>query len=378
MKNPTRLIVWLGSLITVAIVAYILFLQPNKPSTGNQETSSTDHSKASSPRNSSPAKTTESTRQFQADTPRTKLKNILDIDDVDERNYEIEEFLAAHGPEHLELIRELFESELDDSRHMREFEHFLKWWVDFDPQSALTYAASDLHGDDWDAKHLAATVAAEHWLEKDPRAAAAHMAELPPGVIRSNIMTGFGQEYAMKDLDAAIAWADSDDSPEYREAALYAVAYGALRAGMHEEFKPEITDQTANWLAEHADQPYAAKALAEWVDQVVREDSEQGTEWVSWVTALPEGVARNAALDSFFRNARHNSPEALTQWMSEVKDSPVMDQAAANFVSNARHESQDPDSIAFLTRIAENVQDPQIREQVRNQVSQLKVTPPEE
>lgn len=371
MPKKIRPIVWL--LILIAVVALIVATKPQPSDTAPKEASD---------RNSSPSaisqvdesRTDKTARTSDKGSVERRLLAILQIDDVDDRNYEIELLLKELGPEHLATIRAAFESQLDDSLYMREWEHFLKWWVDFAPEDALFYGASDFDGDIWDAKHLAATAAAEYWLTVDPVAAGAQFSKLPAGQIRDNIMAGFGQEYAISDLEGAIAWADADPSPEFRSAALFGVAYGALRSGMHDNFDPEITTRTANWLREHADQPYAAKALSVWVEQVVREDSEQAAEWVNWVVDLPEGDARNAAVQSFFQNASHTSPEALDGWLDQVEDGPALDFATAGYLRNASQQPLDSAGLDYLDRLSRSIQNEELREQSQQRILNLRAS----
>lgn len=310
-------------------------------------------------------------RKTRTKATRDQFMAAFGIDDVDLRNYELESLLRKASRDELETVRSLFESELDDSRYMREWEHFLKWWVDFAPEDALLYAASDFSNDHWEAKHLAGTVAAEKWLKLDPDAAASYFHELPAGPVRDNIMAGFGQEYAIKDLEASLRWAESSKDSGFRAAALFGVTYGVLRAGVHDDFKPDVIARATEFLESHAHEPYAANALGTWVEHVVREDAAQAAEWVNWVVDLPEGTARNAALRSFFENASTSTPESLTKWLGQVEDGPALDHAAAGYIKAtlASDEANDPAKLNYLKRLSSSIKDENLKKQSLDQLS---------
>ena len=303
---------------------------------------------------------------------RRRVSSALEIRDADLRNRKLSELFETLGQDDLEQVRSAFEHEYTSSLFMREWEHFLKWWMDFAPDDALLYANSDFADDHWEAKHLAASAAAEYWLGKDPEAAAFMLYQIPPSEVRDNTTMALGQALLMEDLDGAIAWGDGNPDPSFRSAALHSIAYGALRRGMHENYEPETIDKVAIWLRKHAAEPYAGDALAHWVHEVVREDSEQAAGWIDWVVDLPLGSARDRALNAFFANASHTSPDILVNWLEKIEGRSAIDEAMAGYIRGTGGQPiDDPDEIALLTKLANNIGDDALRERAFRDISEL-------
>lgn len=379
--KKSYLIALLGVCFTIAIVLFFIGGSDSGDAFkdgGNQASAARGDDSGSSEGGTAAKRSLATSSEDERLRVEARLQELFEIIDQDDRWYELELFFEDLDPKYLELVKASFEETLDDSRYKREFELFFYWWLKFAPEDVLTYGASDFDGNEWNAKHLAATEAAREWLKTAPQAAGEHIAKLPPGTIRANIMAGFGQEYAIADLDSSIAWADSSTDPDFRAASLFGVAYGALRSGMHDNFDPEITNKTAKWLETHADQPYAEKAISHWVSEVVREDSEQAADWVNWVVDLPDGETRNGAIQAFFENASYASEDALDGWLEQVEDGPALDFASAGFISNARNSPQDEKGLDFLRRLSGSIQDETLREEAMRQVSEIIPEIPEE
>lgn len=299
------------------------------------------------------------------------VEAILAIYDSDERNAKLYHFLKLSTQKDLHAIKSVFEEKYSDSLYMREWETFLVWWGNFAAQDSLRYASSDFNGEEWLAKHLASAVAAENWLERDPQAASTFLENLPANEVRENTTIALGQAYAIADLDAALNWADNAHSSDFKQAALLSVTIGSLRNNMHNFYDLENLEKTASWLRSHSDQDYSAPALSKWVGNVVRADWEEAAGWVNWVIELPEGNARNAALESFFSNAAHTPPEILDGWFDKVENGPALDYATTGYIISKRHEYLDAEYIEYLSLLAESIDHDELREKAFNSLSGL-------
>lgn len=120
----------------------------------------------------------------------------------------------------------------------------------------------------------------------DPAAAAAFLATLPLSGRLSSFYMGLGKNWAGSDPDAALEWARNLPNERFRNVA----TQGALRAWSDDE-----PAAAAAWASANLSDKDAANLLGEIGEQWSRINPKAA---LDWTVALPEGEARNAAIES--------------------------------------------------------------------------------
>lgn len=189
------------------------------------------------------------------------LEAIFELPSSQDRVGRLSLLFDGLGPEKLSGVKEFYEAHLCYDEHTIEWEKFLLWWGNHEPEEALRYALADFNEDCWTGKHLAAEFMAEAWYLKDPKAFLDVLCHLPHNDIRSALVKTVGQAFAKEDPEAAMAWASGRSCPQFQQCAFLAVTNGILQTGLHADFQPDLILVTAEWLNQHRNRFYASDSI---------------------------------------------------------------------------------------------------------------------
>ncbi len=141
-------------------------------------------------------------------------------------------------------------------------------------------------------------------IARDPAEAASLAQRLGPGPAQTNLLETVAYAWTTKDPDAALAWMMTVTDPALHESL---VAMGAKAIAVTD---PEMA---ADWLAEGVKSPelFKATALALAETWAVRSP----TDAAAWVSQLPPGESRQAAVNVILRHWLASDPEAAHAWI---------------------------------------------------------------
>ena len=272
------------------------------------------------------------------------------------RTYRFSSFLVGLNPENLPDALEALEP------HLRwlltdEFRMFMLAWSRFDPRGAFEHARSwplqirrnagsaamyawgfrnpleavrELSSvEDTEFQAFLAARMLAGWAHGEYRdSASEYIASLPDSTVRRRYLTTLVWEISKEGSEALMRWAEDvpDDLPRVKRD-IFLEATGTL-AGVD-------APSTARWLRGHLDRDYADDALAILASIWVTSDAPTA---MSWLTQLPAGKQRKAAVRAGFRVWFNRSPADAERWLRSASPAPAVDSAVRFMVERTRDE----------------------------------------
>ena len=263
-------------------------------------------------------------------------------------------------------------------RHL-EMKLLMRSWVNFDPESALSYALNKL--DARSERKFGISEALAGWAVKDQRAAIAWAEAHNPslkqeenpllvGIIKGLMETDLdaanrlfhslpqgnsrwqasgllAEKYANSGTKQAIQWASQypTNDPKMRESML---------AQMGAKLAQKDLETTADWAQNMPDEPGAFRVLENIIDHWTRKDPQAAA---SWVDSLIMPSKKMHAMKELTHKWSLIDPIATAQWLNTIPPSTQNDAVIATFVSNVK--DQDPEGAIDW---AQSISDPEQRE----------------
>ena len=263
-------------------------------------------------------------------------------------------------------------------RHL-EMKLLMRSWVNFDPESALSYALNKLDARSerkfgisealagWAVKdeEAAITWAETHnpslnqegnpllvgiikgLMETDLDAANRLFHSLPQGNSRWQASSLLAERYANSGTNQAIQWASQypTNDPKMRESMLAQVGAKLAQTDL---------ETTADWAQNLPDEPGALRVLENVIDQWTRIDPQAAA---SWVDSLSMPSKKSHAMKELSHKWSLIDPIATAEWLNRIPPSTQNDTAIATFVSNIK--DQDPEGAIDW---AQSISDPEQRQ----------------
>lgn len=156
----------------------------------------------------------------------------------------------------------------------------------------------------------------DKWLDDDPKAAAEAAIALPSSVhFRDAALHVVGKRWAEKDLDAALAWANSNapvmDNSDYQRNPLTGVLNGWLTAD---------PDAAIEWLNESPDGEGKVGLIRSLVSQVYGHDPGLA---MNLAIVIPPGSMREQAIVHSARNWLMSEPQSAAKWALQQEDDSI-------------------------------------------------------
>jgi hypothetical protein len=273
------------------------------------------------------------------------------------RSYRFSSFLVGLNPDNLPDALEALEPHLPWLL-TDEFRMFMLAWSRFDPSGAFEHAQSwplqirrnaggaamyawgfrnpleavralstvenanaELQ-EFWAARLLAG------WAHGEYRdSASEYIAAMPEGPTRLAYLATLAWEISKESPEAVMRWAEGiPDEPLRFKQAVFLKATSTL-AGVD-------APSTARWLQGHLDRGYAGEgALLTVAGAWATSDAPAA---MSWLTALPAGKQREAAVGTGFRVWFHRSPKDAERWLRTASPAPAIDPAVRFMVEQTR------------------------------------------
>jgi hypothetical protein len=286
-----------------------------------------------------------------APTPESELASVASfrrsLEDPDwlTRSYRFSSFLMGLNPENLPDALEALEPHLPWLL-TDEFRMFMFAWSRFDPRGAFEHARawplqirrnaggaamyawgfrnpleavrelSTVENTElqefWAARLLAG------WAHGEYRdSASAYIAKLPGGPTRLAYLATLAWEISKDDPEAVMRWAEDvpDDPPGFKRDVFLKAA--STLAGVDAPL-------TARWLRDHLDHDYSNDALLVVASAWALSDA---TAAMSWLTELPAGKKRDAAVRAGFRVWFKHSPRDAERWLRSASPARAVDPA---------------------------------------------------
>jgi hypothetical protein len=151
---------------------------------------------------------------------------------------------------------------------------------------------------------------------------------MPDSSVRRRYITALVWEISKEGPEALMGWAEgvSDDLPRVKRE-IFVEATGTL-AGID-------APSTARWLRGHLDRDYADDALAILAGVWATSDAPTA---MSWLTGLPAGKQRKAAVRAGYRVWFNRSPADAERWLLTNSPAPAVDSAVRFMVERTRGE----------------------------------------
>jgi hypothetical protein len=270
------------------------------------------------------------------------------------RSYRFSSFLVGLNPENLPEAIEALEPHLPWLL-TDEFRVFMLAWVRFDASGAFEQAQSwppqvrrnagaaamyawgfrnpleavralsaiedpDLQ-DFWGGRLLAG------WAHGEYRATASdYISKLPEGKMRLAYLGTLAWEISKEGPEAVMRWAEGvpDDPPRFKQG-VFMKATSTL-AGVDAPL-------TAHWLSGHLDRDYVDDALMIVAGSWATND---GPAAMSWLTELPAGKKRDAAVKAGYRVWFNRLPKEAESWLKSVSPEFAVDPAVHFMVERTR------------------------------------------
>jgi hypothetical protein len=263
-------------------------------------------------------------------------------------------------------------------RHL-EMKLLMRSWVNFDPESALSYALNKLDARSerkfgisealagWAVKDQEAAIAwaeahnptpkreenpllvgiIKGLMETDLDAANRLFHSLPQGNSRWQASGLLAEKYANSGTNQAIQWASQypTNDPRMRESILAQVGARLAQTDL---------ETTADWVQNLPDEPGALRVLENVIDQWTRKDPQ---ETASWVDSLSMPSKKRHAMNELTHKWSLIDPIATAEWLNTIPPSTQNDAAIATFVSNIK--DQDPEGAIDW---AQSISDPEQRQ----------------
>jgi len=187
-----------------------------------------------------------------------------------------------------------------------------------DPASAAAYVQS--HPDTAKLNGVAGSIATQ-WAESDPAAALAWAQSLPSGRIQTEALSDVLTQQAEQDPGAVWNYISgaSSNSAQFQELAPKVLEHWAV-------LDPAQAAQHVGELPEDLQLGSIANIAQTWLGQ----DSAQAMQWIS---ALPGGVARDAAVEEVVENQSQSNPQTAFSWALSIGDDTMRQKGLRNAAS---------------------------------------------
>jgi hypothetical protein len=175
----------------------------------------------------------------------------------------------------------------------------------------------------WAARLLAG------WAHGEYRdSASEYIAKLPEGSARLTHLATLAWEISKEGPEAVMRWAEGvpADPPHFKQAVFHKAA--STLAGVD-------APSTARWLQGHLDRDYVDNALLITAGSWAMSD---GPAAMSWLTGLPAGEKRAAAVRAGFAGWFRHAPQNAERWLRSASPAPAVDPAVRFMVERTRDE----------------------------------------
>jgi hypothetical protein len=270
------------------------------------------------------------------------------------RSYRFSSFLVNLNPENLPAALEALEPHLAWML-TDEFRMLMLAWSRFDPRGAFEHSQTwppqfrrnaggaamyawgfrnpleavreletvenlDLQGF-WAARLLAGWI---HGKYRDT--AAEYVASLPESPIRHAYFTTLAWELSKEGPAAVMRWAEEvpDELASFKQGVFLSAASTLVGAD------PALA---ARWLRDHVGRDYARDALLMLASGWATNDPRAA---LAWLTALPPGEQRDAAVEAGFTRWLRRAPAQAESWLLEANPSPAVDPAVRVLIERTR------------------------------------------
>ncbi len=272
------------------------------------------------------------------------------------RSYRFSAFLVGLNPENLPDALEALEPQLPWLL-TDEFRVFMLAWSRFDPRGAFEHAqawppqirrnagATAMYAwgfrnpleavrelstvEDAEMQAFWAARLLAGWAHGEFRDSASdYIAALPESPTRLAYLATLAWEISKEGPEAVMRWAEGvPDNPLRFKQAVFLKATSTL-AGIDAPL-------TARWLRGHLDRDYADDALLVVAGGWATSDPPAA---MSWLTGLPTGKKRAAAVKTGFRVWLNRSPEDAERWLRSASPAPAVDPAVRFMLERTRDE----------------------------------------
>jgi hypothetical protein len=140
---------------------------------------------------------------------------------------------------------------------------------------------------------------------------------MEPGETQTILLESAATQLAESDPNTAIQWADEIDDKSLREKTIGAVAVG---------YATQDPSAAADWAINSLEQgDELNQAVANVTGIWVREFN--ATDTAEWVSGLPEGTVRQAALTQLIKGWNETDPPAVATWVEQLAEGALKKQA---------------------------------------------------
>lgn len=291
-----------------------------------------------------------------ADAMRATLVAIMKETDPLKRNRLFAELLEKLNPENVQAaIDAMREGGLDPS-NFRDMALLTYAWGKMDPEKAMDYA-SEMGGR---GQAFVRSSVLAGWASENPKAAMDWFRSQQVEGFEKNIMArGLFEGIVQKDVQMATELADTETDPELKGQFFDAIG--------RQQMKETGVAATRKWIdgllaTGNVDANSLAGTVEQVADQMAKEDP-KGT--AEWAMSLPEGRARENALEESIRAWARIDPTATSEYLAAMPASEAKDSAVQDFARVIV--SEDPKSAVTW---AASISDPERRERAMVRTAQ--------
>lgn len=273
------------------------------------------------------------------------------------RSHRFSAFLTGLNPENLPDALEVLEPHLP-WLNTDEFRLFMLAWARFDPIGAFEQArswppeverkagAAAMYAwgfyspleavrelsmvEDTDFQALWGGRLLAGWVHGEYRDSAnEYIAAFPDGPTRRKYLETLAWEIAKEGPDAVMRWAEGvpEDPPHFKQAVF-------MKAASH--LAGVDPPMTAGWLQDHLDRDYVNNALLAVAGVWAVNDPPEA---MRWLTGLPAGKQRMAAVKTGFRVWFNHTPKDAQRWLMSASPAPAVNSAVRFMVEQTRDEN---------------------------------------
>jgi len=242
--------------------------------------------------------------------------------DREKINSQLQMYLGWYDPER---ALGLYDSQSPDQNSNYSFRQIISKIASSDPEKAFQLALSrKAPGEQEQGMRSAFSQLAA----SDPVAAQAHLAELPPGPVRTAAVVALSASWADADPAAAKAWANGLAGEE-KQMAITAITPAIAQTD------PKGAAAMLLPLAAAADAETQNETLNSAVQKVCGAWSAQDPAATSsWISSLPDGLVKAEAVSSIASTWCTKDPEAAAKWVDSLPPGKARDAGATGIVSS--------------------------------------------
>ena len=255
------------------------------------------------------------------------LADILKEADPIKRNRLFAELLEKLTPENAQAAVDAMREGGLDPMNFRDIALLSYSWGKLDPEKAMAYAsASDLRG----RAFLSSSILAG-WASQNPTAAMEWFKAQNANGFEKNIMArGLIEGLIQTDLNAATRLATAESDPELKGQFFDAIARQQLKAGGAQAAKDWMSRLLAGGTVPADSLAGTAGQVA---DRLARTDPKAAA---AWAMSLPEGEARNNAMEESISQWGRSDPTAASEYLTRMPASDAKDRAVQDFSGSSR------------------------------------------